>query len=320
MRKVDLNLVRVFNAIMQHRSVSGASKELGVTPSAVSHALARLRDALGDELFVPGDAGMAPTPRALELAPGIRDGLERISGALNTSSFVPSKAVRTFRIAATDFFTSLVLPKLVGRILATAPGIELRIFPVNRLDMIRQLDEGRLDFVLGWFSDLPNRMRRTAVLMEREALVVRPDHPLTREQVTRERLFAFPHIVVELTGTEEEAPDGFLDDRGVSRRIWIERLLIETNDDGDGPAGRVSVSVPYYSAIPPMLQETDMVATLPRRLALSAAASGALAILDLPYEPLTVTLEAIWHQRVEQDSGAQWLIGELVDAMKSVDA
>ncbi len=305
---------------MQHRSVSGASQELGVTASAVSHALSRLRQALGDELFIPGESGMEPTARALELAPNIRDELERIDGAVSFKPFVPTESLRTFRIAATDYAAVTILPRLVGRLAETAPQIDLRVFPFSRTDVVRHLDDGRIDFVMGWFGDLPDRMRRATIMMEKEAMVVRTGHPLTAGPVTKERLFGFPHIVVELTGTEETAADGFFDDRGVFRRVWIERLLIE--GDGDqGLVGRVAVSVPHYAAVPPMLCATDMVATLPGRLARAAVQQGSLVMLDLPYEPLAVPIEALWHHRTERDAGAQWLLGELISVMQpAVDA
>src|SRR6201999_3403408 len=103
-----------------------------------------------------------------------------------------------------------------------------------------------------------------------EALGVGAGPPLTHEPITRERLFAFPHIVVQLTGVDDEAVDGFLDDRGVLRRVWIERLLIEMADGDEDLVGRVAVSVPHYGAVPPMVAATDMIATLPRRFALRA--------------------------------------------------
>ena len=316
-RKIDLNLFRVFEAVMQHRSVSGASRELGVTASAVSHALSRLRLALGDELFVSGQSGMEPTARALDLAPGIRDGLGRIDAAVSLKPFIPSEAPRIFRIAATDYVVGTILPHVVGRIAKTAPRIDLRIFPFSHTDVVRYLDDGRVDLLMGWFGDLPDRMRRTTIAMETEAIVVRTGHPLTQETVTRERLFAFPHIAVDLTGVEGEAVGGFLDDRGVWRRVWMERLVMEMGDDAQGLVGRVAISVPYYAAIPPILAVTDMVATLPRRLALRAIQQASLALLDLPYEAPAVTIEAVWHQRAERDAGVQWLIGEMVSGMQT---
>lgn len=300
---------------MRHRSLSGASRELGVTPSAVSHALSRLRQALDDELFVPGDSGMEATARAHDMAPGIRGGLGQIELAVNAKPFEPSRTFRTFRIAATDYVAATILPRIVGRLAEVAPQIDLRVFPIGRLDVVSHLDDGRLDFAIGWFRDLPDRMHRATVFSETEAVIVRAGHPLTEGAVTKERLFAFPHIVVELTGTEGEAAGGFTDDRGVWRRTWIERLLIEMGDADDGLVGRVAVSVPHYAAVPPMLRTTDMVATLPRSLALGAVEQGTHAMLELPYDPLEVTIEVIWHERTDRDGGAQWFRRELIDTM-----
>jgi DNA-binding transcriptional LysR family regulator len=310
-RKIDLNLFKVFDAILQHRSVSAAARELSVTPSAVSHALARLRRALDDELFVAGETGMEPTARALALAPGIRQGLGQFASAVDTGTFVPARTERVFRIAASDYVSVFLLPPLVARLAQAAPQAELRIFPFSRLDVVRELDEGRLDLALGWFSEVPARMGRTIVLQDSEAIVVRPGHPLTAGPVTKARLFAFPHVVVELTGTEDLALDGFLDERGVARRIWIERLLLEMADGESGLVGRVAVSVPHYAAVAPILRAGDLVATLPRRLALHEK----LAVLELPYQPLAVNVEAIWHQRAERDAGLRWLIGEMQAAI-----
>jgi DNA-binding transcriptional LysR family regulator len=318
--KLDLNLFKVFQAVLRHRSVSAASRELNVTSSAVSHALARLRQAIGDELFVSGESGMEPTPRARELAPGVSDGLERITRAISAQPFKASETHRTFRIAATDNFAITMLPRLVERMTSVSPQINLSIFPTTRLDVIRALDEGQIDFVVGWFRDLPERMRRATVAVEHETVVVRAGHPLTTGPVTRERLLAFPHIVVETTGGEAEPVDGYVDDRGAFRRVWIERLLMETEGTDRGLLGRVAISVPYHGAVAPLLLVSDMVATLPRRLANAAAAESRLVLLDLPYEPLAVSLEAVWHQRSDRDQGIRWLISLLQDALKPDDA
>lgn len=299
---------------MQCRSVSGASRQLGVTASAVSHALGRLRQAVDDELFVFGEDGMVPTARALALAPAIRDGLGRIDEAVNSQSFIPENSVQTFRVSATDYGTTVILTRLIERLARTAPQLELRIFPYNRADVIRHLDEGKLDLVVSWFGDLPERLRRAPILKEREALVVRRGHPLTEGPVDMERLFSYPFMVVELSGSGEPAVDGFVDERGVWRRVWIDRVLIETDHEN---VAHVAVVLPYYAAVPDILAQTDMVTTLPERLARRFTEAGTHVVLDLPYEPLEVTVEAIWHQRGDHDRGLQWLLGEMVDVMRS---
>ncbi|WP_084544997.1 LysR family transcriptional regulator [Derxia gummosa] len=310
-KRIDLNLLRVFEAVMQRRSIAGASRELHLTPSAVSHALARLREAIGDPLFVTSGRGMEPTTRALDLAPRLRAGLAQLDEALDIGGFDPASATRDFRIAATDYACTMLLAPLVRRIAARAPGVDLRVFPFSRLDTIRQLDDGRLDLVLGWFDELPARMRRLALWEDREALVVRAGHPLARGPVSREALLRFPHVVVELTGSAESGPGGFFDDRGVQRRVWIERLLLEGGIDGAAHGGRAAVSVPHYGAVLPLVETSDLVATLPLGYVRATARPGAIALLDLPYEPVVARIEALWHRRSDPDAGVSWLVGEL---------
>jgi DNA-binding transcriptional LysR family regulator len=311
LRKVDLNLFRVFDAVMQHRSVSAASRDLRITPSAVSHALARLRQTLGDDLFVSGEVGMEPTPRALQLASGIRNGLDNFEAAVGAPTFDPSRAVRTFRLAATDYASIVLLPALVAHLAKTAPQVDLRVLPAGRIDVIRQLDEGRIDFVFGWFKDIPDRLRQKTILEDSEILLVRTGHPLTDGPVTMERLAVFPHIVVELTGSEGQAVDGFHDERGALRRVWIERLLLEMSEGADGLIGRIAVSVPHYLAAPPLLLASDMVVTLPRRLAHHVVKQSALTMLEPPGQLLVGTLDAVWHQRSDQDDGSRWFIEQV---------
>jgi DNA-binding transcriptional LysR family regulator len=110
-----------------------------------------------------------------------------------------------------------------------------------------------------------------------------------------------------MTGTEEHEKDGFLNDEGVSRRVWIERALLELQDKNVSITGRAAVCVPYFAAVAPMLEITDMIATLPRRLALRLAERDSLVPLKLPYKPITVEVEMVWHQRVTRDPGFRWI-------------
>jgi DNA-binding transcriptional LysR family regulator len=313
-RRIDLNLFRVFEAIMRHRSVSGASRELAITPSAVSHALARLRQLLDDPLFIAVDTGMMPTARAVELAPTIHEGLLRFSDAIRSRTFEPSQSTRTFRIAMSDYSTITLLPCLMDRIRSTGPNVNLRVFPLSRLDLVEHLENGRLEMAVGWFAEIPKRMRRMPITVEAETLVVRAGHPLTSGPLTIARLLGFPHVVVELSGSEERSADGFIEEQGVERRIWIERLLLDKENEHNGLVGRVAVSVPHYSAVAKLVGRSDMVATLPHSIAHREAVRENLAVLALPYEPLQVKIEAVWHQRADQDAGLQWFCGEVLQA------
>jgi len=172
-----------------------------------------------------------------------------------------------------------------------------------------------VDLVIGWFGELPGSMRRATLYQEEEAIVVRAGHPLTQGKVTIENMFEFSYVVVELTGTEEHTADGFVYDKGFAHRVWIERALLEFQDKKIDLVGRVAVCVPHFAVVPPLLQATDMLATLPRRLALWTVAHFPLVLLDLPYTPKTVDIEMVCDQRADRDKGLQWLIDELVASM-----
>jgi DNA-binding transcriptional LysR family regulator len=314
-RMIDLNLFRVFDAMMLHRSVRKASQMLSITPSAVSHALRRLRQSIGDELFITSESGMQPTRRALDLASAVREGLEKIELALRGQVSEPAGAFRTFRIAACDYACMVILPSLVKRLAKSAPHVDLRVFASNSPDVDRQLEKGQADLVIGWFNQLPEGIRRATLLREDEVVVVRAGHPLTHSGVTKERLLEYPHLVVVPLGAEEHEANGSINDEGVAHRIWTERVLHEFQQGKINLAGHATVCVPNFAAMAPFLQLTDMVATLPRRLALWTAAHSPVALLDLPYTSMTVDIEMLWDQSTDQDQGLQWLIRELESAV-----
>lgn len=318
-RQMDLNLFYVFAAVMKHRSVARAAADLALSPSAVSHALGRLRQLLGDELFVRGDAGLQPTPRAMELSGRVAKGLMQFESALEQDSFEPATSLRCFRLAASDFFAAYALPHLVQRLAQRAPHVDLQIVPVSRTDLARQLEMRTIDLVVGWFETLPGFLRRTPFVQEGGAVVVREGHPLTAGELTPERLLAFPHIVVELAGAPQERGDGFVDERGMVRRIRMEQGLMDLRR-GREAAARVAVTVPYFTAVPPVLRVSDYVASLPRRFAREAIAEGGLVMLDPALEPSMAQIEIVWHVRDDSDAGLRWLVEELREVGAAVTA
>jgi DNA-binding transcriptional LysR family regulator len=319
LRMIDLNLFRVFDAMMLHRSVRKASQILSVTPSAVSHALSRLRQSIGDDLFIPTEAGMQPTQRALQLASGVREGLEKLERALTRKDAVPAETLRTFRVAATDYPCMIVLPSLVKRLAKNAPKVDLRVFPSNHIELVQQLEKGRADLVIGSFTELPTGIRRKRLLREDEVIAVRTAHPLTRGRMTKERLLEFPHVVVEAAGTRKSATGGFSDEARNGKRVSVERALYEFQNGRIGPGGRAAVCVPNFAAVAPFLQLSDMVAMLPRRLALWAAAHAPLALLDPPYRSIAIEIEMLWVDGADQDEGLQWLLNELAESIGDLE-
>jgi DNA-binding transcriptional LysR family regulator len=148
---------------------------------------------------------------------------------------------------------------------------------------------------------------------------MRTGHPLTRGKLTKERLAEFPHVVVEMVQIGKNEVDGFPDNQKAAQGVSIERALHEFQEGKIGPVSRAAVCVPHFAAVAPLLQLSNMVATLPRRLALWAAGHAPLVLLDLPYKSTTINIEMLWNQSVDQDQGLQWLVNELASAVGDIE-
>jgi DNA-binding transcriptional LysR family regulator len=166
----------------------------------------------------------------------------------------------------------VVLPSLVKRLAKSAPNVDLRVFPSSRIDLVQQLEKGRADLVIGSFTQLPAGICHSSLLREDEVITVRTGHPLTRGRLTKEQLLEFPRLVVEPTGTMDSATDGFSDEEKNRKSVSVESASYEFQHAMRGPGSHAVVRVPTFAAVAPFLQLTDMVAILPRRLALWAAA------------------------------------------------
>ena len=314
-RMIDLNLFRVFDAMMLYRSVRKASQVLSVTPSAVSHALSRLRQSIGDELFVPTESGMRPTSRALALASAVREGLEKFESALSGNQSTPVEALRTFRIGATDYASLVILPALVRRLARSTPKVDLRVFSCNRIGIVQQLESRKADLVIGSFNELPSSLRRSRLLREDEVIAVRSGHPLTRGKLTKERLNEFPQLVVAPSGGEQSESGTSAKIEGTDGRVPLDRVLREFQKETINFAGRTAVSVPTFAAVTPFLQLSNMLAILPRRLAMWVAANAPLSLLEPPSPSVAVDIEMLWDQSADEDRGLHWLMKQLAESV-----
>src|SRR5262249_27237607 len=155
---LDLNLLRVFDAVMDERSVLRAGNRVGLSQSAVSHALARLREILGDDLFVRTATGVNPTARALAMATPIREALIRIDLAVASARFDPAAPRRQFTLAASDYITAVIIPEILGLLKLEAPNVDLIIRTGTRIDLAEQIDLGRIDLAIGSFAAVPERL------------------------------------------------------------------------------------------------------------------------------------------------------------------
>jgi DNA-binding transcriptional LysR family regulator len=306
LREFDLNLLTTFDVIMSERSIAGASERLKLSQSAVSHALGRMRKLVGDELFTREADGMRPTPRALQLAMPVRKALSDIEAAITSKSFVPEHSARTFVIGASDYSCTLIIPRLVARLAQTAPGIDIYVVSLNGLDVIRQLDERRVDMAISWFAAVPERLGRAKLLEENYVLVVRKGHPLATGEVTVSRVLSHPHVVVDYLGNGERLTDGFFSERGILRRVHMERAVIEA-PQRLGQYGRIAVKVPSFSNAASIIMRTEMVVSIPRRLAREMCEVHDLTALEPPFDNAPVAVEAVWPRGTSTDPAQDWL-------------
>ncbi len=288
LRRLDLNLLPVLDALVTERHVTRAAHRLGLSQPATSHALARLRDLLGDPLLVRGPGGLVPTPRALAIAPRVREALELTARALaGEPAFDPATARRAFHVAASDYAELVVLPRLVAAIRTLAPGVDLWSYPVPA-DPAAALADGTIDVAL-----VPRRPSWPAGVYERRLFdetftcAVRRGHPAAQRRLTLPRFCELDHLLVAPRGTTGSYVDDALAAAGRTRRI--------------------AVAVPHFLVAPHVIAATDLIATLATRVARTFEATLRLALLAPPVELTGFTIALAWHERTQRDPAHRWL-------------
>lgn len=291
---LDLNLVLALDALLGERHVTRAAARLGVSQSAASHALARLREVLGDPLLVRGPHGvMQPTPRALALAPMLSRALADVAAALRRPEpFAPATARLTFHLGAGDYAELVLLPKLAARLAKAAPGIDLFVRVVPD-DMPGALARGDADAAI-----VPLRPRdvvagpglyQRLLFEEQFVCAVRTGHPATQRRLTLDRYCSLDHLLIAPRGTY----GGFVDDALAALR----------------KQRRVALAVPHFLIVPHVVASTDLIVTLASRIAAAFAESHRLATLRPPSE-LALTgfpMHLVWHERTHGDDAQRWL-------------
>lgn len=304
---LDLNLLRVFDAMLEERSVTRAGARVGLTQSAVSHALSRLRFALNDELFVRGANGMQPTPRAIEMGPQVHAALAQLQAALEPPNFEPSTSDRRFVLAAGAYASAVMAPPLASRLATEAPSIELAIRQLTA-ETFERIDARRVDFILGGGGmAAPARFVREVIASESLAWLVRNGHPLAaKAQVSLDDLVAWPHVVISagVPGVNEEGREH----RGlVTRMSWEDAGAFETALAARGLTRRVAVTVPDSYAAIAVVARTDMVTMIPRRLAQVWAQGSRLTLIEPPYASPSVSISLLYLKERLAERPIVWL-------------
>lgn len=303
---LDLNLLRVFDVLLEERNVTRTGARLGLTQSAVSHALNRLRYILNDELFVRGPAGMQPTPRAVEMGPQVHAALNQLQAALAPSDFDPATSERRFAVVTGAYASAILAPPLAARLAEVAPHSELLIAELAN-DVLERMDARRLDFMIGGVLAAPERFARETILTEELVWVVRAAHPLFQgDRIDLQTLVSVPHVVMA------RSMPGLLEDGGerrafVSRASWEDAGAFEAALAARGLTRRVGVSAPdTYTALA-VASRTDMATLIPRRLALMSAQVGRVKLIDPPYESPAVDVSLLYLRERLAEPAIAWM-------------
>lgn len=269
---LDLNLLRVFDALLEARSVTRAGDRLGLTQSAVSHALGRLRHVFGDPLFTRKSGGIEPTPRALEIGPALHAALDQLKGALSPPIFNPLTGERRFTLAAGPYACTILVPALVERLHRAAPRVELQIDTYGP-DYHENLDSGRIDAAIVSRDGSPRRFKFLPLFNEDMVWVVRRGHDLAQGELTEARLAGVRRIVIS---SYREAMEGDAPGLGAA----ISRRSAEDSANGRHAAQVVGVTVPDAFSAVVIASRSDMAALVPRKLAQTASNNGSVVMKE----------------------------------------
>jgi DNA-binding transcriptional LysR family regulator len=286
-RKLDLNLLVVFQEIYQERQISGVAARLNLSQPAVSNALARLRKSLQDELFVRTNLGMQPTPLAERLAEPVCLALAQMQAALNVQQgFVPETSDRCFTIAMSDVGELYFMPLLIQHFAKLAPHVSLRTVRAGNINLKEELEVGRIDLALGAFEKISSSLYQRRLFRQPFVLMYRRGHALEGERViSTKRLLQAQHLIVACTESPYDRINQIIDAAGMTAQF----------------------RVPHFTAVPYIISTTDLVVTVPQKLAESAALPFGLAYAPSPQKLPMLQTNMFWHRRFNQDEASLWL-------------
>jgi DNA-binding transcriptional LysR family regulator len=309
-RTLDLNLLRVFDEVMAEKSLTKAARNLSITQPAVSNALRRLRETLGDDLVRREGHGISPTPFALMLWPNVRQALDQLQSALVPQPFIPEEARNAFVLAMADATAAELMGGLGQALEHHAPKVSIRVLPLTTRDPRNMLNEGVADLALGYFpavlSDLTAKAQSgEAVAFEHQRLydgeyvcVMRRGHPLAQKNISLDAFCNARHLLVSFSGR----PYGFIDEALTS--IGRQRRVVMTVNQFF-TAGRVVVN-------------SDLLTVLPKHFVPTTGIANELFMCDLPFKVPTLHVDALWHRRQHSQSGHIWLRKILISIASEV--
>lgn len=287
---IDLNLLAAFDALMRERNVTRAATQMGVSQPAMSAALSRLRELLGDPLFMRSANGLLPTPRARELADPIAQALRQIEATLvKKPEFVPGKAAFALNLGLSDYPAFVLLPALLEALGEQAPGIAINVHAFNdRDDAVNLLDAGVIDAAIGVPPTHPEgRILTRPILRDEFVTIVASQHPAARRGMNMKTYLSLPHALASPEGQRHGLVDQALAQQGKQRTL--------------------ALTLPQMFALPSVVARTGMTATVMKRVALSSPAGHKLVFFPPPIPLPEIVFHLIWHRRSEGNLAQQWL-------------
>jgi DNA-binding transcriptional LysR family regulator len=296
MANLDLNLMVIFDAIMQENSITSAAKRLSMTQPSVSNAVARMRHVWKDPLFVKQGRGICPTPYAITLWKNIGVPLEVIRLASVNAEFDPAVLNRTFRIATTDWMADLFWLPLRERVESEAPGVNIHAVPYN-VNGETLLLNANVDMVLDYFEGNSSQVHTQHLFDNHFVCAMRYDHPLASEELTLDNFANAEHLLLSLSGEASGGVDTLLRQKGMERRI--------------------AMTVNHCNNIPKLLINTDMITTIPLAIILDSVNTGQLIIKKTPFLMPPGPISMSWHVRHQRDQASLWLRNKVLDVLNN---
>lgn len=285
-QQLDLNLLKVFESLYQEQNMTRTAERLHLTPSAVSHAVKRLRESLNDPLFERSQNRMLPTPACQRMAPLIIDNLTRLRQILQQwGGFEPSSSQHHFRVAMHDAFEPSILPRLVEKLKILAPNVTLASVKIERNQLTRALASGSVDLAFDVAMPIKPPVRHREVINDNFCVLTNQSNPLV-SKMSESDYFEAQHIAVSNRPVGAAIEDLILQQSGLARKIALRCQN-------------------FYSARE-ILKTSDLLLTLPRSLASRLVEPG-LKIIAIPFEMPKVVTHLYWHQNTEQDAALGWL-------------
>jgi DNA-binding transcriptional LysR family regulator len=281
----NLNLLASLQALIEERNVTRAAARMFLSQPAMSRVLDRLQEMFNDKLLVRTRTGLEPTRLALRVYEQLERVLPAIEEVLRGREFDPATATDYFRIAMTDHFALVLLPTLMNILALKAPGMRVEVFAWDD-SSFRKLETNALDLVI-WVNQAPSPLRSEMIYRDKSVCVFRKGHPVQHRRLTAKRYLELEHLVISLVGTQQGSLEQALSRLGYRRNARL--------------------TIPFFAAAAPIIENTDMVATLPRRLAKRVAENSETNFAAISIKLPEISYIQVWHPRNDEDPAHKWL-------------